>query len=339
MNDRYKLYHAPNMATLAAYLSAAAALFFGAYSLSLRSELSRLDRLEEEMRLLRERTLVTESRLAEIANRPLAIREVKPQENPSVLPSSEPSSLPPSSPFAKTTAVGLTPPPVALSKEDGEDLAAPATPSINAFASSSGGSSSAIAKQPAIGEEPRPSLPEIASSSEIRQATEGRMLPRKGEEGGKSENLVLAPLDTNPKSSIPSSRDALATTSPSPSSQEYLSQASNSSLTANRRPESTEGKEGLSPKEERRMESGESSESAKILASNEAQRRVMLSVGASSGIQPGKRFTVWRGGKYVGDIRVIRVFSNMSACEIVTPTKYGMRVGDLARAAEAVNES
>ncbi len=70
----------------------------------------------------------------------------------------------------------------------------------------------------------------------------------------------------------------------------------------------------------------------KILATNPDQHRVILSLGSTSGIENGARFNVYRGDRWVGDIRVARVFADMSMCE-VKGTPHGIHVEDIARAA------
>lgn len=73
--------------------------------------------------------------------------------------------------------------------------------------------------------------------------------------------------------------------------------------------------------------------SAQLLATNPDQRRIIISVGSSNGVQKGQRFAVHRGGKWVGDVTTSRVFADMAMCDIVTPTPLGMRVGDIAKLA------
>lgn len=71
-----------------------------------------------------------------------------------------------------------------------------------------------------------------------------------------------------------------------------------------------------------------------ILTFNPDTRKVYLSLGsANGGLQPGNRFSVWRGEKYVTDIRVVKVFSVTSTCEVDGPTPIGIRAGDIARLA------
>jgi len=75
--------------------------------------------------------------------------------------------------------------------------------------------------------------------------------------------------------------------------------------------------------------------SGQVLATNPEQMRVILSLGASSGVEAGKRFNLYRGNAWVGDIRVSKVYSDMCMAEIITPTSRGIRVGDVAKFAAA----
>jgi len=74
--------------------------------------------------------------------------------------------------------------------------------------------------------------------------------------------------------------------------------------------------------------------SGQILATNPDQMRVMLSLGATSGIEEGKRFVVYRAKRWVGEIRVAKVYSDMSMCEIISTTQ-GIRVDDVAKGISA----
>ena len=75
--------------------------------------------------------------------------------------------------------------------------------------------------------------------------------------------------------------------------------------------------------------------SGEILATNPDQRRVIISVGRATGVEQGRRFNVYRDGVWAADIRVAQVFSDMSMCDIVTPTSRGIRLGDLVKVAQA----
>lgn len=74
--------------------------------------------------------------------------------------------------------------------------------------------------------------------------------------------------------------------------------------------------------------------SAEIVSYNPDTRKAYISLGsANGGLQPGSRFSVWRGDKYVTDIRVVKVFSVTSTCEVEGPTPIGVRSGDIAKIA------
>lgn len=73
--------------------------------------------------------------------------------------------------------------------------------------------------------------------------------------------------------------------------------------------------------------------SGEILTYSPDNQRAYLSLGsANGGVQPGNRFSVWRGGEYVADIEVMKVFSVTSTCK-VTGDATGLQVGDIARRA------
>lgn len=81
----------------------------------------------------------------------------------------------------------------------------------------------------------------------------------------------------------------------------------------------------------------ESRVQGQVLWTNPDQQRVMISCGANDGLQPGKRFTVWRGTTYLGEVRVAKVFQTMSACDISTPSPLGIRVGDITRSVDGTH--
>jgi hypothetical protein len=72
----------------------------------------------------------------------------------------------------------------------------------------------------------------------------------------------------------------------------------------------------------------------RVIVSQPRQKRLMLDVGGADEVQPGMRFTLWRNGVYVGELRVETVFAGMSACEVVSVSGSGVRIGDAARAVE-----
>lgn len=75
---------------------------------------------------------------------------------------------------------------------------------------------------------------------------------------------------------------------------------------------------------------------AKVVATYSRKHRVLLSLGATNGLERGKRFLVSRGGRVVAQIRVAQVFQYMSMCEIIGGVaRDGVRVGDVAQAVTA----
>ncbi len=79
----------------------------------------------------------------------------------------------------------------------------------------------------------------------------------------------------------------------------------------------------------------DSSRRGAILAINPDVQRVFLSLGTVDGVEPSNRFSVWRIKRYIGEVRVVKVFWSMSACDIVGPTPRGIRLGDVARPVKA----
>ncbi len=71
---------------------------------------------------------------------------------------------------------------------------------------------------------------------------------------------------------------------------------------------------------------------ARILESGPGGRRFFLGAGRIDGVRQGQRFTVWRDGVYVGELRARRIFRSLSACDVITRMDGGIRYGDTARA-------
>jgi hypothetical protein len=71
---------------------------------------------------------------------------------------------------------------------------------------------------------------------------------------------------------------------------------------------------------------------ARVLEAGPDGRRFFVDAGRADGVRPGQRFTVWRDGTYVGELRAATVFRSMSACEVTTRLEDGIRYGDTARA-------
>jgi hypothetical protein len=57
---------------------------------------------------------------------------------------------------------------------------------------------------------------------------------------------------------------------------------------------------------------------------------VMLALGASDGVDEGDRFSIWRGGLWIGELRATNVHADMTTCEVVFRGSGGIRVSDLA---------
>ncbi|MHC4870245.1 MAG: hypothetical protein ACYTFY_00205 [Planctomycetota bacterium] len=65
-----------------------------------------------------------------------------------------------------------------------------------------------------------------------------------------------------------------------------------------------------------------------VLVVQPEQKRVMINVGKSLGLEHGRRFVLWRDGTYIGEVEAKDVFSDMTACEIITMSGTGIFVGD-----------
>lgn len=66
----------------------------------------------------------------------------------------------------------------------------------------------------------------------------------------------------------------------------------------------------------------------RVLVSQPRQRRIMIDLGREADIETGSRFTLWRNGLYIGEVRVKTVFDAMSACEVTSASGSGIRIGD-----------
>lgn len=68
----------------------------------------------------------------------------------------------------------------------------------------------------------------------------------------------------------------------------------------------------------------------KVIAVNSGQKKIMVEGGRDLGIAEGGRLEMSRSGRWIGDLRVVAVFDNISACEVLhctTPPE----PGDLVR--------
>ena len=64
----------------------------------------------------------------------------------------------------------------------------------------------------------------------------------------------------------------------------------------------------------------------KVLAVNKESNFVIVDLGEGAGIKVGNRFRVSRDGQYVGDVEVIQIRKNISACDIkkeIVPIQIG----------------
>lgn len=67
-----------------------------------------------------------------------------------------------------------------------------------------------------------------------------------------------------------------------------------------------------------------------VITVNNSQKRLMVEGGRDHGFAEGSRLELSRGGSWIGDLRVVEVFDNISACEFVH-CKQTPEPGDLVR--------
>lgn len=58
-----------------------------------------------------------------------------------------------------------------------------------------------------------------------------------------------------------------------------------------------------------------------VISVSTAQKRVMIEGGRDMGITAGERFGLYRSGKWIGDVRVVDVYDDKSACEVLPSTQ------------------
>ncbi len=72
----------------------------------------------------------------------------------------------------------------------------------------------------------------------------------------------------------------------------------------------------------------------KVIAVNTGMKKIMVEGGRDRGIAEGKRLELSRSGRWIGDLRVVAVFDNISACEVLHCTMTP-EPGDLVRLPDA----
>jgi hypothetical protein len=55
----------------------------------------------------------------------------------------------------------------------------------------------------------------------------------------------------------------------------------------------------------------------RVIAVNSGQKKLMVEAGRDRGIAEGGRLELSRSGRWIGDLRVVAVFDNISACEVL----------------------
>lgn len=67
----------------------------------------------------------------------------------------------------------------------------------------------------------------------------------------------------------------------------------------------------------------------RVIAVNNSQKKIMVEGGRDLGFAEGARLSIYRSGNYIGETRVVEVFDNISACEVLHTTRIP-EPGDLA---------
>lgn len=65
-----------------------------------------------------------------------------------------------------------------------------------------------------------------------------------------------------------------------------------------------------------------------VLVVQPDQKKIMINVGRTQGLQKGRRLVLWRDGTYIGEVEAYNIFADMTACEIITMSGSGIFVGD-----------
>lgn len=68
----------------------------------------------------------------------------------------------------------------------------------------------------------------------------------------------------------------------------------------------------------------------RVIAVNSGQKKLMAEAGRDKGIAEGGRLELSRSGRWIGDLRVVAVFDNISACEVLHYTMLP-EPGDIVR--------
>ncbi|MFA5356604.1 MAG: hypothetical protein WC301_04295 [Candidatus Omnitrophota bacterium] len=96
--------------------------------------------------------------------------------------------------------------------------------------------------------------------------------------------------------------------------------------TTKRQPKAQPSKQApIQPKEQAATPSSE----GKVLVVNKEYDFIVVNLGSRNGVKPGDIFAIYRGNKYLGDIKVAKTHDSMSAADFLTPAiKNSVREGD-----------
>lgn len=70
---------------------------------------------------------------------------------------------------------------------------------------------------------------------------------------------------------------------------------------------------------------------AEVVSFNPGQKRVLVNRGRWDGLEDGKPLSVYRGETWIGDLRVVKAYDDMAACQIESSSGREFMNGDLAR--------
>lgn len=299
--DTYQLYKTPNIATIGAYVSVAVAIFFGAYVMSMRSHVTRREiQYQRELQEAHTRVDRLTLKLMQVSNElhdTHTARLRTPDFGQVALPSRAVQKTDATEePADKVTQANdhLTDAPESL--PEANDLSTPDVVAARSLPATEDVQGEAVEREPGLVRD----APGVDDAEEAPFLAEIPELPE-------FDATIPAPAAAAADPVVPArvfseERPLPGTVPPSVAAVEteaFLSEA-----------EALEGE---------------------IIVFNPEKQLVMVNLGRNRGAEVGRRFTLWRDGAYLGDVRVQRVFANMSACEIITALDKEVRVGDIAR--------
>lgn len=328
--DTYQLYKTPNIATIGAYVSVAVAIFFGAYVMSMRSHMTRREiQHKKDLQEARSRVDRLTLKLMHVSNElhgthgsPAPARETRPDRADGLSGDRIRSQSPAAAGDAELPA---------MPRERAEAVE-PATTEAERSGEIVSGARVAEAADLTVSAERepeqahKPDREPVASMAmaapDWKEDPELTLVVDDVPDGGASSSLLVSvpdmpELDVDlPSPAVSPVRDPAGLADASPLSGDRT------------------GGSRIVPDTEAFLAEAEALE-GEIIVFNPEKQLVMVNIGRNRGAEVGRRLTLWRGETYIGDVRVQRVFANMSACEIISALDQGVRVGDVARSSDA----